>query len=247
VDRSKEIGIDLINLAGVLRKYPVCSDPHPLDAAGSYCLSKSRQPNWSYKVGKITFDADLVTGRIPFDCTDIKVSLSIEISGNKDEQNGRIINPLNSLQFDIEIEGKVSPEEDGDPIDLFSSWHLDRHIYGPNDNVPSYSHPLYHLAFGGIKMEPMQNEYGKSIILPAPRIVHPPMDAVLGIDFILQNYKNKVAIKELIGDSDYRRIVSNSQKRLWKPFFESIYSHWNPSSFNIHDEFSPKKILPFCL
>ncbi|GCC53216.1 hypothetical protein SanaruYs_34590 [Chryseotalea sanaruensis] len=247
MDRSKEIATDLIRLATVLRTYPVCSDPYPLDAAGNYCLSNSNRPHWSYKVGKISFDADLVNGRIPFRCTDIKVSLSIEISGSRDEQNETTINPLNSLQFDIEIEGRVSPGEENDPIDLFSSWHLDRHIYSLKDNAPNYSHPLYHLAFGGVKMEPMEKDYGRSIILPAPRIIHPPMDAVLGIDFILQNYKNKHSIKKVIEDSDYRKIVKNSQARLWKPFFESIYSHWNPSGFNIHNEFSPKMILPFYL
>lgn len=244
---SKEIAADLCKLALLLNSHNLCSDVSPLDTAGQSFLQKE-SGMWYYELQKITFNnVDEMGGRIPSDSTEISISLSITIKGET-MISEKLYNPLSELSFDIELDGHrlnpISYEID----DLYSCWHLDLHIEEDGDGQPKYCHPLYHFAFGGNKMEAMgDNFFGNGLMLPAPRLMHPPMDAILGIDFILQNYFDRDKIQTLLDDSSYKEIVNNSQNRLWKPFFASLYSIWSVGPFMIEDNFNAKKIFPFYL
>ncbi|AYB31987.1 hypothetical protein [Chryseolinea soli] len=247
MSESKTIGFDLIKLAELLRKYRLCKDTTPLNNAGQSCISKSNGDRWLYNLDKIVFTADYASGCIPGKTEEVQVSLSLSICGVLSSQD-ILRNPLEKLEFNFEIEGYVVKEnEEGVIIDeLFAAWHLDRHITseGADDGITKFSHPLYHLAYGGYRMEAKGNAFGISLIMPAPRLLYPPMDAALGIDFLLQNYVEQKNIAKLVIDPDYVRIMKNSQERLWRPFFCSIYSHWNSQHFTTSPDFSPLKLLP---
>ncbi|MES1222102.1 MAG: hypothetical protein ABUT20_41790 [Bacteroidota bacterium] len=241
---NKEIGEDLCKLAVLLQSNNLCSDITPLQNAGGACISTATATLWKYNLEKITFKADEVGGRLSADSTDILISLSIDIEGVVSNA-ADIIDPLNKLVFDLEIDGgRINPES-YEYENLYSAWHLDRHIFGAKDQKTKYSHPLYHFTFGGNKMECKGHDvYGSALILPAPRIVYPPMDAVLGIDFILQNYLHKDTIKTIIEDPEYIEIQKKAQERIWKPFFCSMYSHWNSGLYSIEAAFTALKIFP---
>ena len=84
------------------------------------------------------------------------------------------------------------------------------------------------MTYGGNRLEGRGvDNFGASLILPSPRIAYPPMDVILGIDFILQNYFPLDKISKLLDESKYREIVFNSQQRLWKPYYISLSSVWN--------------------
>jgi hypothetical protein len=241
---NKDIGSDLCRLAILLQQHDVCRDIGPLQRAGSACMSNATSTLWAYNLDKMVFNADAVGGRMAADSTDITVSLSIVIKG-KITNTKEIYNPLIKLTFDLEIEGMKPSRSDNAFEFLYSAWHLDRHIFDSEDGKTKYCHPLYHFAFGGDKMAAKGHDiYGNSLILPSPRLVYPPMDAVLGIDFILQNYIHKNKIRHLVEDSKYIEIQKKSQYRIWKPFFCSIYSHWNDSTYSIESDFSPSKLFP---
>jgi hypothetical protein len=246
VSKSNEIGYDLLKLADVLNKYGFCNDTSPLQNAGRSCIGTGKTGIWRYNLDKIAFDVDEPSGRIPLTCSDIKVSLSISISG-KESDSGDIDNPLETLLFNLEVDGRERDEaaENDEPVQLYSSWHLDRHdLTQAGSGTPKYSHPLYHFAYGGYKMEAMHKEIGRCIILPAPRIIYPPMDGALGIDFVLQNYVSERSLRPMIENSDYRRIMKNSQERLWKPFFKSMYSFWEPTGLTVKQHFTPVELMP---
>jgi hypothetical protein len=96
-------------------------------------------------------------------------------------------------------------------------------------------------------MEERGNDFGNSLILPSPRFCYPPMDAVLGINFIIRNYLHKTKIEKLVRDPEYYQILKRSQERLWKPFFCSLYSYWNIGEFAVTSDFAPEKLFPlFC-
>ena len=81
--------------------------------------------------------------------------------------------------------------------------------------------------------------------MPSPRFAYPPMDAILGVDFILRNYINKDKTKNILNTPEYRLMVTKSQERLWKPYFISISSKWITDKLNINDNFNYDKLVPF--
>jgi len=240
---NKIVGTDLCKLATLLYDYSICGNTSPLNNAGQSCISTATDKLWRYTLEKLVFNVDPVGGRIPSDSEDITVSLSIKIEGVKLESE-QIENPLNNLFFDMEIEGSRSNEHSQDIDSLYACWHLDKHINTSADGKTKYLHPLYHLAFGGSKMEARGNVFGNSLILPSPRFCYPPMDAVLGINFIIRNYLHKDKIEKITADPEYYQILKRSQERLWRPFFSSLYSYWNIGEFVVTPDFVPEKLFP---
>lgn len=106
--------------------------------------------------------------------------------------------------------------------EFVSSWHLDRHT---EEGIPNLFHPYYHLTFGGKHMENLEieeeNFFGNSLIIRSPRISHPPMDLILGIDFVLKNY---FPLKELdiLSDFNYLTIIKKFKEIFWKPYILSL-------------------------
>lgn len=101
-----------------------------------------------------------------------------------------------------------------------SSWHLDRHIQEEDEGSPNCIHPIYHLTFGGYHMEGFQNEgdeFGMALIVRAPRIMHPPMELLLGIDFIFNHFIPKDEL-DLLNDPSYISIIMQLKKYFWMPY-----------------------------
>jgi hypothetical protein len=242
---NKAIGTDLCNLALLLNKHGLCNNTSPLDSAGNNCINTATADTWQYKLEKLVFFIDEVGGRMAADSTDLTVSLSIDIVGSTNTTS-TIINPLEKLQIDIELDGSRLNPRSYQVENLYSSWHLDRHIFGKNDAKTKYSHPLYHFTFGGRKMEEKGHDaYGSALILPSPRLLYPPMDAAIGIDFIIQNYIHKDKVGTLLEQPEYIQIIRSSQQRIWHPFFCSLYSFWDSTpNLTTHPDFSPLKLLP---
>lgn len=127
-----------------------------------------------------------------------------------------------------------------------SSWHLDRHKMRKGENPPSCSHPIYHLTFGGYYMENLQeddsDEFGRALILRAPRIMHPPMELLLGIDFIFNNFFPKEEL-DLLSDKTYHSIINELKKYFWLPFSLALAKNYcerisvNNEPFNFDESF----------
>jgi len=152
--------------------------------------------------------------------TTLEVLLNVQIK--ETQLSGKnICNPVSTYNFHIEIVGK-----DGEKT-VHSSWHLDF----DNSNTSDYIHPSLHLTYGGNTMK--YTELGNVLLLPTPRISYPPMDAVLGIDFVLSNFTKKDIYNRIKANSQYKAAVKHSQERLWKPYMLSLANHWcNCSSLN---------------
>lgn len=119
-------------------------------------------------------------------------------------------------------------------------WHLDFDM----DLTPKIAHPISHLTYGGEKMEKLYKELNDKysdiiedaknssmvsfipLLLRGPRIPFPPMDLFLGVDFLLSNFWDKDKHKILQSDSKYKKVIKESQEKLWKPFYQIIANHW---------------------
>ncbi len=243
---NNEIAADLYKLALKLNEYGLCNDVSPLNNVAQTFIQDDAENAWKYDFQKMIFNnVDEVGGRVPSDAVEISVSMSIDIEGVT-VSDDKIVNPLKKLNLDIELDGCRLNPTTGNIDDLFCCWHLDLHIEEDGDGVTKYSHPIYHFAYGGNRMESLGDDFfGNSLVMPAPRLMYPPMDAVLGIDFILQNYFEREKIAGLISDPEYLTIVKNSQQRLWKPFFTSLSKFWENDELPIEANFNHFKLFPF--
>jgi hypothetical protein len=138
---------------------------------------------------------------------------------------GNIHVPGFSLQLVITI-------GDSDGHIAKASWHFDRHpdkkSDGKPDKNPDFNHPLYHLHFGGKEINQGQIEYGEVLLLESPRILHPPMDIVLAVDFVLGNFYSRSSgkVNELRDNPLYQKLVKNAQNRFWKPYFLGLAANF---------------------
>ncbi|KGO93655.1 hypothetical protein [Flavobacterium subsaxonicum] len=242
------VNSDLNYLAELLYKESLCRDIDQLNNTTGRLYNIHHSDKHNYKIIDFEFiNIDKIGKSIPMETDDLKILFSICIHF-KEMDIYTVSDPLIDLKFNIELFGYVLNDLYPEGTDLHSSWHLDRHIFDKLDEENKFSHPHYHFTFGGNKMKDALGKfnYGQSLILPTPRIAYPPMDAILGIDFIIQNYYNKNKVKNILTDSEYIRIVGGAQERLWKPYYMSIFSKWNCSvSENIEEAFNYSKLLPF--
>lgn len=147
---------------------------------------------------------------------------------------------LNNIDISLEMKVKENLEKEEEPIGddyamqlyisgmkdgqkYMCSWHLD--LDTSTDH--RYIHPRFHLTYGGTKMRDTFHDgsscFGQLLLLVTPRIPCMPMDGILAIDFILNHFYKKDDIGEILSNSQYRKAVKSSQKRLWKPYYDSIH------------------------
>lgn len=234
----KLLSLDMFDLAQLLVSNDLVKDAKSLFDTSSKLFNMPDGSDWDYECGNLQFHFEgSVSGSIPQQIEYVEIFFNISLHGEFYNDEKVLLNPLNDIyNFDIELIGWNTNAEN-----FFGSWHLDKKN---KSSPPSYIHPEYHLTFGGNKLEAMGNIFGSALILPSPRIVHPPMDVILGIDFILRNYFPLDRIKDLIDDSRYVEIISNAHYRLWRPYYLSLASKWHQIEFQLDSTFSYSLINP---
>lgn len=229
---------DLNTLARLLVESGICNDNKPIYDAVGQCLHYSNDEAWQYRIENLIFDGDTMGHTIPRGADLIRILFSIDVKGRYYKTNS-ICNPLITIELNIELFGAL---EDID--DLYAAWHFDRHIYDEEGERTKFIHPEFHFTYGGRRMWDRSFEYGSSLIMPAPRFTHPPMDGVLGIDFVIQNYIRAERHRALTESQLYRQAVANSQYRMWRPYHCAIADHWRQYDNTCDDTISPITMLP---
>ena len=97
--------------------------------------------------------------------------------------------------------------------DLYSkNYHVD--LIESKENVYQEIHPLSHIHF-----QDTRENCAKNVEIDVPRLVHFPLDMVLGLSIALRNYMPE-AYEKLKNNSIYLGLCYESQKRLLVPYFE---------------------------
>lgn len=191
---------EIHNIATILRKNKLCFDTSPLTNG--------------YKNGKCNIvKLKLNISDVPRNTRPTVSSLAIILDVVFDEKTDTDI-PITNYLFKVTIEGQ------DDCNIVKSSWHLD---YDSNDKQ-DYIHPCFHLTWGGDTIKEV--DLGNILLLPTPRISYPPMDIILGIDFVLSNFVKAEIYKKIQSDSQYKAAVKKAQEKLWKPYMLSLAHHW---------------------
>ncbi|WHT39544.1 hypothetical protein QNH98_02250 [Myroides sp. mNGS23_01] len=227
-----------MNLERIFNEYHAVLDKHKkqlavlqfsLDdinaAKKTLCKNKSAYSYSFSTISMIIPKSMLPNHTIPRTLKNVKIVLSTkEEIVIKSLSKKRVEDPFSSLgTFNINLYSQDSNH--------FASWHLDRHVQKQGENSPSSLHPLYHLTFGGHHMEEEQNnnddydEFGRSLILRAPRVMHPPMELILGIDFIFNHFVPKDKL-DLLSDPGYLRIIKYLKFYFWMPFSLAIAKNY---------------------
>jgi hypothetical protein len=69
------------------------------------------------------------------------------------------------------------------------------------------------------------------------------MDAILSIDFVISNFAGK-AWHTLRSNSEYNRLLKDSQQQYWKPYFEHLSSWWPLTEQSRPDTHPARKLWP---
>ncbi len=227
MSERSEIMTDLQYISRILVRNRICDDISPLEKAVSIMYPGVNEV--SYVIDKLNFpNVPIPRGIIPNNIAILDICFSIEIHENiLDECEISYpvkLDETHKYNFSIEVSGL---NENAD--EFYSGWHLDfdKKVDGV-DNI----HPFFHLTYGSMHLRSKlknteENGFlGKMLLLPTPRIPYPPMDVILGIDFILRNFYVNNLIEGILDDPRYKRAVKRSQVRLWKPYMLSVAHHW---------------------
>lgn len=164
-----------------------------------------------------------------------------------------------SLTGDIKIKSDRSMVDDPmhqiDGFDIvvstdkyISSWHLDRHIMAEGEAEGTYVHPIYHFTHGGFEMEgPYESSnsedyYGNAIIMRNPRLMHPPMDLILGLDFVFNQFMPRNTLS-ILKDPVYMDLIEQVKGFLWQPFALALAKNYcknisvNGTNLSFNDRF----------
>jgi hypothetical protein len=231
LDRASELS----QFARVLKKLSNC-DTYPIDNAAKMLsdfnyvpkLNAADQINydyWGYEVKDLTFYFENVPRHThPENPINLSLSLGVKLIADVNDYQ-KIVDPYKHLEVNIVVSGTYVA--DGKSIELVTSFHLDRHLTGPGDNEPEEVHPAYHFQFGGRKLEKKFRDFGNALILDSPRIVHCPMDIVLGVDFVLSNFF-PLLWKKMRQDGEYVNLLRDYQASFWRPYAHTKAYNWKP-------------------
>ena len=215
-----------------------------LEDAATDCSGGSKN-KWSYSLSDLTLVVpssclNQYRGTIPSPLTMLEVSLCVDAVG-KCQKLTNPEDPLTSLsvQWRVDTETRVA------------TWRLDSNIGKQETESANFAHPLYHFHFGNHVLEEQlrkeaedgeksDGDYqreemtGKVAYLGSPRLAHPPMDAVLAVDFTLSNFFpglwHKLRMPGSPGLSDaaerYTKLLIRAQKRFWGPYALAVALPW---------------------
>lgn len=141
--------------------------------------------------------------------------------------------PLFMYSLDLKI--SLFKSEQNQSKEYCCTWHLDKE---EKELDFSYIHPYYHIQFAGKKHEYLDPDMA---ILSSPRIPHPPMDVILAFHFIINNFIDRKVhnyVDQINNHPTYIRILNNSRKRLWEPYFNGLSQTYN------HNDYKLSKLFP---
>ena len=234
-----QIGSNIEKLARVLSKYEIVRDVGPLYNAASQCRDYKTREMWGYEFDNLIFNRMGNLKRLPSSVEKEDISLRLSISTEGKCHPKEYEDPLSKLEFFIWIEGQCIGDS-GEIETPSCAWHLDRHISAEKKgtNPPEFMHPCYHFHFGGRHFESLfVNKALPVLLLDSPRIAHPPLEAILGVDFILTNFigSNLLGFRN---EGEYSSMIREMQKSIWKPYIIALSNTldisrkteiWNPS------------------
>lgn len=194
---------------------------------------------WGYKIDGVVIPVETSTLKhirpIGFSSVEVIVDLDLESQVN---EWLNLNDPFTSLSFRSLLKGSNATTKKIH----YLSFHVDRH----NESGTNEIHPLYHLQYlQNAKIKPKDDfDHGDSLQLDIPRMMHFPMELILGVSFMMSNFCPELYSK-LIQDRQYINLCKQYQERVWRPYINSLYNFWTTNANQW--AWSPKLNCPYLL
>jgi hypothetical protein len=169
---------------------------------------------WGYEIEDFIFPVEALKHIRPDGIKNIEIILNMKLIANCKEWES-LSDPLCDLNFNVIVRG-VGEQTN------YSGFHIDRHFDGAVSTEP---HPIYHLQYSSNPFNEIGFDYGRTLWLDTPRIMHYPMDFILGIGFLTSNFSPSI-FYNLLDDGTFTNLYKQYQERIWKPFSHSLADHW---------------------
>lgn len=241
-DQLRKFGDALFNNQAITNKKPFedaalqCQNGPMPDVKG---VRINTSTSWGYEISNVVFSIPKdkkAKGVYPKKASCESVSVSAVVIGNY-IRSDYAEDPYAHLELNVIANGK-----NGDGIPMLNSWHLDRHLTDHQNKQPKEAHPIYHFQYGGKKLRLPDNNYGTHLVLETPRLMHLPLDAILGVDFVLSNFFGELRTR-LCDIKSYHDCIKESQKSIWRPYIHSIAKFWTGYG-DANYNWDEKKICP---
>lgn len=145
----------------------------------------------------------------------VELSLNMKLVADFNVWNS-MRDPFLELDFNASIRG-IS-----DTGSHSMSFHIDKHDMSRKSDEP---HPIYHLQYSSNPDDDEHFVYGSTLSLDTPRIMHHPIEFVLGVGFLAANFL-PFAYNHLFDDGYFHSIYTKYQESILKPYFQTLASHW---------------------
>lgn len=192
---------------------------------------------WGYSISEIRFNVDQSTLKhiSPSGFTNVEVLIELDVESKVSEWD-KLNDPFCSMNFRSMIRGTNSKTGKLH----YLSFHIDRH----NGTKTNEIHPLYHLQYiQNSRVKPKDEfDHGETLQLDVPRMMHLPMELILGVSTFLSNYSPSIYSK-LIENRQFVNLCKEYQQKIWRPYFNSLENYWlkNPVDWD------PKLNCPYLL
>jgi hypothetical protein len=179
---------------------------------------------WGYKIEGIIIPVETSTLRHirPNGFSSVEVIVDLDLESQVNEWFN-LNDPFTSLSFRSLLKGSNTTTKKIH----YLSFHIDRH----NGSTTNEIHPLYHLQYlQNAKSKPKDDfDHGDSLQLDIPRMMHFPMELILGVSFMMSNFCPDL-YSNLIEDRQYINLCKLYQERVWRPYINSLENFWTTNS-----------------
>lgn len=174
-------------------------------------------PNvWGYDIDDFILPVETIKHIKPTDIKRAELSLNLKLRAYVYKWQ-TFEDPFLELSFKVIVKGI------GNEVRRFG-FHIDKHNSEQESDEP---HPLYHLQYD---LNPNSNDspnLGDLFFIDTPRIMHVPLDFILGVSYLTSNFSPSLYNK-LSKDRSYINLSRTYQENIWKPYYHTIANHWKP-------------------
>jgi len=226
-----------IKLLDDIQKIATFLESKGIDTSSIYTMksslsSNNSQVNYKLKPMKFYFENNLRYPKVKSHKKVQNLELIFDMKICMDFQSfTNLGDPFSDFAFNINIFGN---EETDLETKLVYSLHFDKHD-GSSSPMP---HPSYHFQLGGRELKDNITDYGQALFLDSPRIMHHPMEFILGIDFVLSNFFPEIWQDIIKRNPDYQDIIKKYQKYFVQPYYQAIANSFDrtlPQNWDAQD------------
>jgi len=172
---------------------------------------------WEYSFTELELPIQKPRHLSPNNIKVLHLFLDVKVKGNLDKYDGCTDgDPLMELNYRVRVVGESNNKNEKFTL----GFHIDR--VGDQDDSLEI-HPLYHIHYFN---ESQSMDAGfVTLDMDAPRLVHHPVEAIIGILLAMANY-NPDLYEKLRDNAIYMNLCNYYFDRIVKPYFESLSRAW---------------------